>query len=839
MNINKISILSLFLLIAITPIDCLSFNGFYDSFSAVDNSNWYYTNNSGSIEFENDVVSLGSTGFNFPVMSRRSTGDLFTENVDSVLEIKFRYENIAPSGSGVGIGFTGTDGRPFYVFGVWADTYFKKVVFMNNYYFNPIYDNCRKFDTQDYFFDFHTVDLTNDKNWHVLRIEKIGLKWTSERYYVYLDKDINKLPIYVSNIWECNPRNIWFGNPLSGGSNWSSFSVDYMRLSELESEPTPSVVLTSTETPTLTPTELPTVTPTITLTVTPTITLTVTPTVTSTITPTITSTITPTTTPTATPTTVRRKIIFIPGLGASWNTEAMVYNKVVGDDEWKMTPFVNNYKSFFKALEDNRLVKDVDYFVWNYDWRRPMTEIVNKLNIFINKKVGGNNFDIVGHSLGGLVGRAWVQSNANDPRIGQVISVASPHFGAIDAYTLWNGGRVMGEDSVASTALNILLALNSKSKQNMAETVKSYAPIVGDLLPVFDFVKKDYRIVKSTNLQNINTYLPILNNVISSIFPKFLAVVGTGESTVEWINLRPLNIYEKKSGLWPDGVIRNYQYGNGDGTVLTKSARFVGDDYWEIKANHGEAVQKSVNQILEQLDLNRVAVDSNDVNLVGKKIYLIGSPAKIVADCAGKIRTESDVDGFLVTDKNDICQIFIVGTGSGIYHFVSGVIGNEFSWRYIENEVVPNQIDQINDNKYLWWRLVRRDIKWLKNNYRNKRLDLIDRFSDKEQVEQVLDELIKFRKDTGELEKTGRMIDYCREIMALKYTRTNPLLVSIYGKLVSKECEFRVNKIGKIDKELEMNYEKIGWLVNKYEEDFRNKDYSNAWADIVLAKELL
>ena len=69
------------------------------------------------------------------------------------------------------------------------------------------------------------------------------------------------------------------------------------------------------------------------------------------------------------------KVILLPGLGASWNSEAMVYNQQVDPGEWQMTPFVNNYKGLIEALEEEGLVKDEDFWVWNYDWRQPVEDI--------------------------------------------------------------------------------------------------------------------------------------------------------------------------------------------------------------------------------------------------------------------------------------------------------------------------------------------------------------------------------------------------------------------------------------------------------------------------------
>ena len=72
----------------------------------------------------------------------------------------------------------------------------------------------------------------------------------------------------------------------------------------------------------------------------------------------------------------KTKIIILPGLGASWNSDAIVYNKSVGVDQWKMTPFVANYNGLVNGLKQNGLKENNDFYVWNYDWRKPLNEIV-------------------------------------------------------------------------------------------------------------------------------------------------------------------------------------------------------------------------------------------------------------------------------------------------------------------------------------------------------------------------------------------------------------------------------------------------------------------------------
>lgn len=104
------------------------------------------------------------------------------------------------------------------------------------------------------------------------------------------------------------------------------------------------------------------------------------------------------------PTPALKPLILIPGIGASWNHEAMILgdeNQVVED--WYMTPGVHVYDALIKSLENAGYKTgslDKNLFVFNYDWRKTVEQISLDLKNFI-----ANNFntdeklELVGHSM--------------------------------------------------------------------------------------------------------------------------------------------------------------------------------------------------------------------------------------------------------------------------------------------------------------------------------------------------------------------------------------------------------------------------------------------------------
>lgn len=398
------------------------------------------------------------------------------------------------------------------------------------------------------------------------------------------------------------------------------------------------------------------------------------------------------TSPSPTPT-PRPKVVILPGLGASWNEEAMVLGRTVADDSWRMTPLIKNYDGLIETLENKGYVLGHDLFVWNYDWRRPIAEIVPKLNTFLNTKVGSSeSMVLVGHSLGGMVSRIWAQDHWGDPRLSKVISIASPHSGSVQAYDSWEGAKVADKFDWGSVAMSVMLQLNKRNYGSDVETVRGVAPVIKDLLPTFDYVKKAGITIGVGSMAQVNNYLANKNVGVETIFDRFRAIVATNgtDTTKEWINAVGPDTFDKILGKWQDGKPVVYNYGLGDGTVLKRSAIWSGDSYGEVSATHAAAVGEAVPQVLAELGLGSDGAVLADGGIPeGKLIFYIGSPADLKISCDGGAEVTTDSLGFAAMNGSGLnsCVVRVVGTGSGTYHVVMGRAGEDEGWRYLEGEI--------------------------------------------------------------------------------------------------------------------------------------------------------
>lgn len=676
-----------------------------DNFDLLNNSNWSFNNQAGSIISENSILKLRSNGISFPIVySKRD--DLFSSNNNVVFEVKFNFPSVGPMGNGISVGFTGPTGWPFYQFSLWNDsTSGLNFVYNNFNTYNYGFCNITVPDDPRAGFISKRVSLTN-LPWHKFRIEK-----TNTQYNIYIDKDVNPNPIVSTAQNQCIPKNIFIGNPLGGGmTSWTSIDLDYIKVGDGNWSDT-----------------------------------------------------------------TQNKIILLPGMGGSWNERAMVLNQIVPQSDWRMTPFVRNYDAILKAFDDNGLVKNTNYFVYNYDWRKPIASQIIDFNNYVNNLglTTGEKVDIVGHSLGGVIGRIWTQENSN--KVGKVVTLGSPNAGAVKVYDMWNGAKIANPTEPGTIALNVLLALQRKNNQTAVETMRTYAPALKDLLPTFDYLKKNGVIVVPPQ----NTYLSQKNSTVSSVFDKLLAVDGKGINTYEWINLTERNLFDVALGQWEQGRPLTYTQADGDGTVLKKSAIFAGDGNATVVAGHGDVPDKAINLVLTELGLGKTIASVASSNFSGAVFY-IGSPATLTVNCgSGDI---SETDGFvLVLNKNiSDCTVKLTGTDNGTYHLVMGNSSDDDSWKYSEGNISIGTTKNISVNAVdFWYEQMLRETNNLLTTYpTNINLQNMKTAINAKNRTNLLNAYVLFRKQKLETIITWRMVNYLERIINIEVPSPSATVLS-------------------------------------------------------------
>lgn len=300
----------------------------------------------------------------------------------------------------------------------------------------------------------------------------------------------------------------------------------------------------------------------------------------------------------------------------------------------------------------------------------------------------GDDVYLIGHSLGGVVARLWAQDNSGSSNIKKVIALGSPNLGSVDAYSVWNGGKVLKNNGLSSVVFNIILGLQNKGfVLTDLDKVRNYAPVVRDLLPVFDYASKNKKIVSWNLLESHNDFLKNENSKLSGVGDKLKFSVGLGISTPAILNLGERSFISKSLGLWPDGELLNYSYSNGDGIVLKKSSGMDLANFFEVNSDHGSVPFKSIEMIASEIDLEkRNILSSYSDNFSDSLVIFVGSPVTSWLKCGSEIYQENG--GFIVAKNKNYseCELNLSPTDNGTVHVVLGNTKTN-EWNYFEDEV--------------------------------------------------------------------------------------------------------------------------------------------------------
>lgn len=264
-------------------------------------------------------------------------------------------------------------------------------------------------------------------------------------------------------------------------------------------------------------------------------------------------------------------VVVIPGLGASWDYASLLNNSL--SNNWQIPSFVTVYDSLIKSLENAGLELNKDLFVFSYDWRKPVDKLSEELSAFIIAHFGQNKkVNIVGHSLGGLIARIYEQNYGTD-KVDKVITVGSPHLGALDAYSVWENASVWGNVWWEKAALELAVQLNQGQGKNRVDTLRSQAPVIKDLLPVYDYLNINGNLKHWNQLNQKNTYLSDKNNALQP--SNITALYGDNEQTKSVLKAKNRSGLDTLIGVWEDGkpIDENpFITTFGDGTVISQSA---------------------------------------------------------------------------------------------------------------------------------------------------------------------------------------------------------------------------------------------------------------------------
>lgn len=424
---------------------------------------------------------------------------------------------------------------------------------------------------------------------------------------------------------------------------------------------------------------------------------------------------TPSPSPSPSPSPTPNPVVILPGMGGSWNTLALITGST--GNAWKKTPFIKIYDNLKNTFLNAGYTENQDYFEFYYDWRKRVENLADDLNnylgIVLNNQPPKTKVDLVGHSLGGLIARAYAQKYGVE-KIDNLVTTGSPHEGAAPAYLAWAGAAMDESFSWESIGLELYLHLHQGRYSSPVIAVQNLSPSLKDMLPIFDFAKhSDDTIIPVNSMQTVNDYLVELKeNLNSGLTDLMTTIAGSEKETVEWIKLGDRSVSDRLLNRWLDGRPTGYDYTNdGDGTVLSKSALIENTNQETVSDNHMDLVQTQtgIDAIMATLDIDTPAQIGNEQPSRNPSLlFLLHSPAEItVTDPNGGqagFGVDKPITNSFYSQEDKLLLIYnalageyqttITGTDNGSYQLEIGQLTNNGNyWSSLVDEIQTASTD--------------------------------------------------------------------------------------------------------------------------------------------------
>ena len=313
---------------------------------------------------------------------------------------------------------------------------------------------------------------------------------------------------------------------------------------------------------------------------------------------------------------------------------------------WALDPILRSYDNLWNALKLAGYKAGENLFAFPYDWRRSnvLTAVDLKTKIDeVKAKCHCSKVDLVAHSMGGLVARQYIESDAYAGDVDQLIFLATPHLGSPKAYMMWEAGEFGKEQSDwgMQRYLELMAAENLFIGKNAIFNYTRDYPVesVKELLPVYNYLA-DKGVGQSKSYPNsypVNIFLENLNdpfklaklgevrmtNIVvddqKSDTPIGFQIVSSTDSMI-WEYGMPYDFYKYFSA---NGVIN----GPGDDTVPAYSNQNFAGTEIDIVSNHEHIPTDAQKAVIKALTGKEPANEVRDWLVKNFFMVRIFSPA--------------------------------------------------------------------------------------------------------------------------------------------------------------------------------------------------------------------
>lgn len=400
--------------------------------------------------------------------------------------------------------------------------------------------------------------------------------------------------------------------------------------------------------------------------------------------------------PTSPPAAVTHPVVFVPGLFASWNKNALLYTLPVSWQDWTLNPAVHEYDGILNTFKALGYEQGTDLYVFNYDWRKSIQGVTGDMNTFMEtivKPAHGSDVRIVGHSLGGLVARTYMQKY-HPSYVSKLVTVGSPHKGAALSYKAAAGGDIEATNDFEWLMQKTLVQVYRDGLKTDKQILNEHLPIISDLLPVYGpyLTRRDGSKVQLSSMSVTNTVLPQYADT-SALTDTAHTIAGIGTDTIEGYRVKDRSVYDTLLGLYPDGRPTETVKGAGDGIVPLSSAL---SGSVQQSGDHGQIIYRK-NDIAGILDALQIQYDPAKI-VEGKKttaspslLFLVFSPVRLELHHKDKTYTESEGMLFVEQPEEGEYTLKAIGTGKGTYRVLIGqAVGDTMYWTTIRGEITAS-----------------------------------------------------------------------------------------------------------------------------------------------------
>lgn len=364
-------------------------------------------------------------------------------------------------------------------------------------------------------------------------------------------------------------------------------------------------------------------------------------------------------------------VILIPGIMGSWNVSGQM----------ELDPILHTYDDLWGALKLAGYEEGKTLFALPYEWRHSNMDTMTHLRDKINEVKAicqCDKVDLIGHSMGGLVARAYIEGPFYNNDVDKVVFLATPHRGATKTYLMWEGGSV-GE-GIKEKMMGLIFEQEAKffDYSRISQYLKNYPILsVKELLPIYDYLRdKDSGQMRSyPNNYPRNEFLENLNS--PSALAKLSAVkiynfIGNvdGNNTIDGLRVVPdTNAFNEWEYGYPDSygwpfTDQGLEYNAGDTTVPQRSnIDFASAENVFVNSDHGHIVTDAQKMVIK--DLTGVEPTQEVRNNLIDKIFMVRifSPADFMITAPDGKRLGHDASA-----SQDIAEIpgaYYSGTAGG------------------------------------------------------------------------------------------------------------------------------------------------------------------------------